>query len=454
MRIVIIGAGEVGFNIADRLAQEQQDVIVIEKNPKRIRLIEEELDVQIIKGTGSSPRSLAQAQVTKADMVIAVTDSDEVNLTACLLAESYSRKLIKIARVRDPELASIAEMPEGFRIQLDLTINPEAVAAEKILRHIALPCATEVLGFAGDQVQLIGLRVTESSPVAGIRLMDLRARQTETPLLIAALARRGKTIIPRGDDAMEPGDTVYAVTDPSSLRGVLAAFGANPAPAERVMVFGGTTIGHLVAQGLEKRGVSCKLIEPDAERCAELAEQLQRTVVLHGEGTDEELLREENVDGVDCFVAVSRDEETNLLAALLAKSMGAKSVIASTDNSAYFSMTSRIGVDIVISPRLLAVSSILHYVRRGKVLSVAAFHDIQAEALEFVAMDHTEVVHKPLRTIRFPKGAIIGAVVRAGETIIPSGETVILPHDRVIVFALREAIPKVENALMVKLQYS
>lgn len=454
MRIVIIGAGEVGFNIAQRLAQEQQDVVVVERNPKRIRFVEEELDVQVVKGTGSSPRTLLAAQVMQADMVIAVTDSDEANLTACLLAESYSRKIIKIARIRDPDLATIAEMPEGFRIQLDLTINPEAVAAEKILRHLAVPAATEVVGFANDRVQLIGIRIAKESPVVGKKLMDFRKERQDVPFLVAALVRRGSTTIPTGEDVIQDGDTVFVLTEPSSLRVVLGAFGHEVEPAERVMIFGGTTVGLLVAQGLEKRGVSCKLIEPDSERCEELAEVLQRTVVLQGDATDEELLREENVDGIDCFVAVSKDEEANLLTALLAKSMGAESVIALTDNSAYFPMITRIGVDIAISPRLLAVSSILHYVRRGRVLSVAAFHDSSAEALEFVAMETAEVVGKPLRTINFPKGAIIGALVRAGEIIIPTGETVILPHDRVIVFALRDAIHKVENALMVKLEYS
>lgn len=452
MRVVIVGAGKVGFNIADHLSSEQQDVIVIEKSQKQLKSVLDELDVQTIRGSGSSPATLHEAQISNADMIIAVTDSDEANITACMIAESQSYGITKIARIRDPELAEIITGPKPLGVKLDLVINPEAVATEKILRHISVPLATEVVSFADGKIYLLGVRIDQESSVIGKLLSDVRKENPD--FLVAALSRDGKAIVPRGSDELRENDMVYVVARPESTHRALSFFDKDCNPAQKVMIYGGTIVGYLLAKHLESRGVACKVIEPDPQVSERLAEQLDKTIVLQGEGTDEELLREENIESHDCFVAVSNNEESNLFSSILAKSLGVPSTISLSDNPAYSPITPRIGIDTSVSPRMLAVSSILHYVRRGKVLAVTSFNDSDAEALEFVAMESSEIVSKNLKSLNFPKDAIIGAVVRDEQTIIPSGETVIQPMDRVVIFALKEAIPKVENALLVKLRYS
>ena len=453
MKIIIIGAGDVGYHIAKTLSKENKDVVLIEPKEEAIRWVSETLDVQVIKGSGSNPRIIKEAGIEEADMLIAVTDSDEVNMIACLIAESQAKIPTKIARVRNEAYASDAKIFDQDHLDIDLRINPEKEAVDSILGLLEVPGAQEVVDFADGKIKLIGLELDESSPYAGKTLQEIREINPEEMALVIAIYRNKQILIPKGKDTILPGDHLFIVAEAKRVSKMTQLMGNKIEPVKRVILHGGSNIGLYLAQELEKTPVSTKIICQDQKRCGLLVEELDRTIVLHGEGTDESLLREENVQDCDFFVSVSEDEEANVLVSLLAKQLGAKRVMSLVNRMSYLPLISTLGVDVVINPQLAAVNRILRYIRKGKVLSVAIMREEEAEAIEVVAMETSDLVNRPLKSIRFPRNAIIGAVVRNGETIIPYGETIIQPGDRVLIFARKSAIKAVEKALTVKLEY-
>ncbi|UCD84447.1 MAG: Trk system potassium transporter TrkA [Deltaproteobacteria bacterium] len=453
MKVIIIGAGEIGFNIARKLSSENKDVILIDSSEEKIRRAQECLDVQCILGRGSRPGILKEAGIDTAEIVIAVTNSDEVNMIACLIAGSQSKVPVKIARIRDPDYTGNNTILGKEHLGIDLVINPEREAADKILRLLEVPGATEIVEFAEGKVKLVEFLVEPGSYVAGKRLKELDETHPNQRVLIASISRGNKLIIPKGEDAIQVGDLVSVVTVKNAVSEVQEVLGKKNGRTKTVMISGVGFVGLYLAQKLEERGLSVKVIENDAVKCSELAEKLNRTIVLQGDSSDQSLLLEENINEVDAFLAVSQDEEANILSSLLAKRLGAKRVYALVNKSSYMPVVTTIGVDVMVSPRLAAVGRILQFVRRGRVLSVAQLDGEEAEAIEFVALETSDIVNKPLKNLRFPKGAIVGAVVRGEEIIIPRGNDSILPDDRVIIFALGKAIPKVEKALTVKLEY-
>ncbi len=453
MNFIIVGAGEVGYHLASRLSQEKMDVVVIEKDESKVKRVIDNLDVQTIHGSGSSVEILKQAGIEDADILIAVTNSDEVNMISCLVASAQSKVPIKIARIRNPEYAQNSGILGEKHLNIDLTINPELEMVRAIARLVEIPDATDVVEFAEGRVRISGIKVDPHSYVIGKRLRNLSKENEKHDIIIAAIFRDDQVIIPRGDDIIQENDLVYAVTESKKIISVTNYFKEKEQRVQRIMILGGGEIGVELAQRLEKKAIKTKLIEHDEQRCSEIAEKLEKTIVLRGNGTDRELLEEENIKDIDVFIAVSEDEQTNILVSLLAKRLGAKKVISLINNISYTPLVSSIGVDIVISPHLAAISRILQFIRKGKVLSVASFTKENAEAIEIIAMDTSDLVNRPLRDIKFPRGAIIGAVVRDKEIIIPTGETIILPGDRVIIFTLTSAIPSVEKTLMVKMEY-
>ncbi len=453
MRVIVIGAGVVGYTIAERLASEGQDVVVIEKDEKRVKEIKEALDVKVIQGNGSSPRVLKEAGIDEADMVIAVTDSDEVNMIACLIANTQTRIPKKIIRVRNPDYTGYKELFLGGPLGIDFNINPALVAAERILKIIHVPGATDVVDFSEGAIKLVGIRLGKESEVIGKRLRDLKELHPHNRVLIASIYRGMETIIPDGSETLEEGDHLFIVTVPEEIPKVLQLFGKREPAGRRVMIVGGGYIGSYIAGNLEKEDFLVKVIEKDEERCNYLAQVLEKSLILHGDGTDQELLKEEGIGDVDTFVSVTNDEEDNILISLLAKNLGAKRVIALVDKPEYVSLVSTIGVDVVVSPRLASVGSILQFIRRGKILSVTTLVEERVEVIETVAMETSDIVGRPIKEIKFPEGAIIGAVCKGERAMIPDGETVIDPGDKVVIFALRKAIPRVEKALMVKLEF-
>ncbi len=453
MKIIIIGGGDVGLHLARRLSRESEDVVVIEKNESQIKQILETSDVQVLQGSGSSLGILREAGIEHAEMVIAVTDSDEVNMIVSLIADTQANVPVKIARIRNQEYTKASEILGKEHLNIDLVINPESEAIESVAKLLDIPGANEVVDFADGKVQMIGVRVDHNSPIVGKKLLDFRGGEFEGEFLVAAISRGNRIIIPRGQDTVFAGDLLFAITEPNEIPRVFQFVGKEEETTKRVIIMGGGNIALNLALKLEEKGVNAKIIEEDEARCSQFAEILDKVVVLQGKGTDKDLLKEEGIKDLSYFIAASEDEEKNVLVSLLAKRLGARRVMALTHDITYHQLISTIGIDVVISPTFAAVNSILRYVRRGKVISVATFQEETAEAIEVVALETSDLVNKPLRSIRFPKGAIIGAVVRNDATIIPTGNTVILPGDRVIIVAIRPAIPKVEKALMVKLEY-
>lgn len=454
MKVIIIGAGVVGYTIAKKLSSEAQDVVLIEKDEKRIREVAEGLDVKIIHGSGSSPKVLMDAGVEHSDMVIAVTDSDEVNMVACLIAGSQSRVPKKIARIREPDYASYTQIFEKDYLDLDFNINPEKAAAERILKIIEVPGAVDVAEFADGSVKLIGMRLTATCGIVGQKLKDLKELHPDHKVIIVAIYRDSETIIPNGSTVLEEGDLVFTVTVPAEIPNLIKLLGRKEKTGSKVMLVGGGEIGFYLAQWLEKKGFTVKVIERNEQRAGFIADRLKKAIVIKGDGTDQNLLMEENVRDIDTFISVTNDEEANILTALLAKRMGAGRCIALIDKPEYLSMVSTVGIDVGVSPRLASVSGILQFVRRGKILAVTQLMEERVEAIETIAMETSDIASKPLKELKFPQGALIGAVVRGkNEVIIPEGKTLIQPGDKVIIFALPKAVPKIEKMLMVKAEY-
>ncbi len=452
MRIIIVGAGEVGFHIAKKLSSENKDVVLVEMNEERVRRVQQVLDVQVIHGKGSSPSVLRRAGLEAAEIVIAVTDSDETNIVACLIAQTMSKNIIRVGRIRDPEYRGASGLIGQSFLHIDLVISPEEEVSKTLSLLADTPGTSDVLEFADGRVKLLGIKVDRGNPMAGKRLMEVSSRDGEK-ILVAAIYRKENVIVPRGDTRIKEGDTLFIVTLPGAVRQVLKLFGKQHEHTRRVLVSGGGRMGECVARRLASRGIGTKIIEGNRARCEQLAEGLDKVVVLHGEGTDQRLLSEEGVRDVDMFISAAEDEEENVLTALLAKRLGAKRVVSLVDTTEYIPLASTIGVDVVLSPMLAAVSAILQFIRQGKVLSVSTLREELVEAIEFIAMETSEIVGKPLRKLSIPKGALVGSIVRDKEVIIPHGDTVIEAGDRVLLFARPELIPKMEKAVKVGLEY-
>lgn len=453
MNVIVIGAGVVGYTIAKKLSSEGHDVVLIEKDERRVREVRESLDVRIVSGSGSGPQTLLEAGIDKTEMVIAVTDSDEVNMIACLIAGSQTSVPKKIARIRDANYENYTRIFEPDYLDLDLNINPEKLAAERIIKIVDVPGAVEVEDFVDGKFKLVGCKIPATSSLTGRSLKDIKELHPEEKILIVAVYRDGETLIPKGSTVIHSGDLIFAITMPSEAQRLLGLIGAPVKKGNRVMIVGGGNVGFYLAETLENKGYLVKLIEKNEERCEFLAEKLNRSLVIIGDGTDQSLLAEENVTDTDAFISVTDDEEANILITLLAKRLGAPRCIGLIDKQEYLSMVSTVGIDVAVSPRLSSVSGILQFVRRGKILSVTTLMEERVEAIETIAMETSDIVDREIRDVKVPKGAIIGGVVKEDNAFIPIGQTIIRPGDRVVIFALREVIPKVEKMLMVKPEY-
>ncbi len=453
MKVIIIGAGEVGYHIADSLSREGIDAVIIDRNEERLHEISEMLDVQTVVGSGSSPEILKRAGMAQAEMVIAVTDSDETNMIACLLASTQSRIPIRIARIRNVELNGDCSLFGTDRLNIDLCINPEREAVNNVLDLLESPGAAEVLRFAGGRIRLLGFQIDPDAAVIGKKLSELRAMDSGDKVLITCIVRGDKLIVPSGISVIEDGDYLFTVTDAVRVRQLLRFFGKNTEPPRRIIIIGGGNTGMMLAEAIEKLNITVKIIEKKKDRCKILASLLQKAVVLHGDGTSQELLREENIEETDFFIAVTNDEEANILGALVAKQLGARKVISLINRIDYIPLVSRVGIDGVINPRHAAISRILHYIRKGKVISVTPLRDEKAEAFEFIALETSDITDRPFKEIHFPRGTIVGAICRGEEIIIPDGNTVIRPGDHVVIFTHRSAITELEKLLTVKLEF-
>lgn len=464
MKIIIVGAGEVGFNIAQKLASENKDVVVIDRDPAALKRVFEHLDVQCIEGSGSNPFVLQEAGIRDADVMLAVTDSDETNIIASIFTSSISPNITKLVRIRNTDYIRFQDDLRLERLErgenslttpgLDFgrVINPDEEVVKSIERLINYPQVEEINDFADGRVKLVGVRAKEGKLIDKKLVHVREVIGSNVGFLIAAIIRDDKTIIPSGENFIREGDVVYFVCEEKDIHTILRYFGPVYKPVNNLLVVGGGTIGHLLAKRFEKRGPHVKVIERSSERCEHLAKILNRAVILEGDGTDQELLQEENVSGMDLVIALTGDEETNILISLLAKKLGAGKAITRIDKYAYFPLVRAIGIENMVSARRSAVNTILKFMRKGKVLSAASISSDEAEALEAIAQEHSGIVGKSIIDLKLPKGTLILTIMRNGELIFPTGASVIKPQDRIIILSTRKNVEKVERALTVKLE--
>ncbi len=439
MRAIVVGAGKVGFNIAEMLSEEGHDVVIIEKDEKRLRIVSDHLDLQTICGSGADSGILEEAGIGESNLFISVTEADELNMVACALAKQYSVPQT-IARIRKPEYVESGRAISLSKIGIDLIINPEKVTALEIMKLLEHPEARDIEYFADGQIQMAELEIEEDFPMQG---QQIHRYDSPGQFLIIAVIREGKLIIPGGDDLIKPGDLVFIMARTKDMRKTRKLFLAKKMPViEYVVVLGGGLIGYYLAQELEKKNYTVKVIESDRKNCKEFAERLDRTLVINGDGTDIDLLMEEDVGQADAFVAVTDDDKLNLLVCLIAKELGAKKTFVQIRRSDLIPLIDHVNVDKMISPRMFTAGSILRFIRRGVVSSVTLL-DSDAEMIELVIPLGAPVVNKSLKNIDFPKGTLVGAIMRGRQVIIPGGDDVIRVDDRLTLFTVPENVPKI-----------
>lgn len=441
MKIIIIGAGKVGCQIAKTLSSENHDVVIIEKDDMKRQSAQDNLDVLTILGNGANVRTLEKAGIKQTDMIIAVTSSDEVNMIACMTAKQFGVPQ-KIARIRNPEYL-YANALSREKLGIDLTINPERATAKEIVKLLKSPInVAQVQSFAGGKVQLFELKIEKGFPFIN---QQLRAITFKYPILVAAIFRNDKIIIPNGEEKITTGDNLYILIKKDYFAGLNEIFNQKPLNMQNVMILGGSRIGIQTALILAKLGISTKLIERDKEKCEKIAESLPHTLVINGDGTNIDLLKSEGIETIDGFVAVTGFDEDNLLVALLAKHLGTKKVIAKVDRTNYIPILEKIGVDAVVNPRMTTASAILRFIRKGKIISLTLLKEGEAEVIELIVSPYSKIINKPLKKANLPQNTIIGAIVRKDEVIIPHGNDIIQPEDKIIIFALSSDIKKIEK---------
>ena len=445
MRVIIVGAGEVGYNIAKFLASEKIDIVMIDRDGEKLRNISEELDIATIEGEGSDPSVFKEAGAKNADILIAVTNSDETNMIACLLGKALFNVKRRIARIRNPDYFFNKELLGKNYLDIDPAINPELETASAILRILEIPFATEVIEFEGGKVVVAGLKIPKQSKVNNKELKYLRSIINKD-FIIGIIERNEEIIVPRGEDVLKEGDIIYIPLKREEALEISQAFGIFAYPTKKVMIVGGGRIGYYIARALEEK-VDVKIIEKNEEKCKFLSKHLKKSLILHGDGTDKQLLIEENIKDIDAYITVSGNDEMNIMAALLAKKLGAKKVIALVNKTDYIPLAYELGIQSVLSSRLLTASIILRYIRKGDVLSLTAVAENKVEIMEVLGSYKSSIINKALKDINFPKNAVIGAIVRGGEIIIPKGDDVIKEGDKLIIFALKDSIKNIENLL-------
>jgi len=444
LRVLVVGAGEVGFHLAKRLSEEHQDVVLIESDTEAAEHASQLLDIQTVVGNGASLSVLERASVKRASMLLAVTSRDEVNLIACLAAKRMGVPYT-VARISNPDYYQEDSVLSREHMGIDLMVNPERECARETFQLLKNAAFTEVSDFAGGRVQLIGLMVKGGAPVAGKTIRELRAALSGGyHYVTAAIVRDGETHIPKADSTIEAGDRIYLLAPTTETDDIPPLAGYDRFELRRVMIAGGSAEGEYLAELLEEHGVQCTILDRDRRRCLELAEKLTKSLVLHADATDLELLEMEGVSGCDGYVAATGNDETNLLSSLLAKEAGARKVLSLVHKFEYLKLVPAVGVDASVSPRISAVNAILRRIRRGRVMTVASLSGIEAEAIEFEVTRNSKIAGRALKDVAFPKRGVVGTIIRGDEIILPRGDDILQPEDDVIVFAMPDAIPHIE----------
>ena len=453
MKIVILGAGHVGTSMAEILSLEANDVTLIDCNANQLEGLQDQLDIRTIVGNGPHPGILEQAGIEDADLLLAVTDQDEVNMAACQIAHTLYRTPKKIARIRATEYLTHPEIFCNESIPIDFIISPEQIITQQILALIENPGALQVVEFAGGRIQLVGVRAYFGGPLVGHELRDLRKHLPMINTRVAAVYRRDRPIIPLGETIIEPDDEVFFIAAKAHIREVMSELRSVETPGRRVILAGAGNIGLRLARTLEDNDYRVKLIERNPERIREVADLLEDTVVLHGDAADQELLWQENIDQTEVFCALTNADEANILSGMLAKRLGAKHAIALVSRSAYVDLIESSVLDVAISPQLATVGALLTHIRRGDMAAIHSLRRGAAEAIEAVAHGDpatSQVVGRRIDEISLPPGTTLSALMRGDDVIIAKGSTVIEAEDHVIIFVIdKQRIPEVERLFQV-----
>ncbi|HSO08228.1 MAG TPA: Trk system potassium transporter TrkA [Pelomicrobium sp.] len=470
MKIIILGAGRVGASVAENLVGEANDITIVDTAADRLKELQDRLDLRTVVGNAAYPSVLGAAGAEDADMLLAVTQSDEVNMVACKLAASLFNVPTRIARIRSTEYLEKPEIFGADHFSVDHPICPEQIVTDHIMRLIELPEALQVVSFADDKVRLVGLKALRGGKLVGHELADLRTSFTHIDTRVVAIYRQNRAIIPEGNTVIEPNDEVFLIAAKQNLRSIMRELRQLDRPVRRVMIAGGGNIGTRLARALQKEH-QVKIIELNKRRCEFLASELHGPLVLNGDVTDEELLEAEGVAEMDVFCALTNDDENNIMSSLLAKRMGARKTICLINRPAYVDLVHGGEIDVALSPSHVTIGSLLAHVRRGDVAVVHSLRRGAAEALELIAhgdASTSKVVGRPIGDIRLPKGVTIGAIVRrldkpvverlsdtaaeerSEEVLIAHRDTVVKADDHVIVFTIeKRMIPKIEKLFQV-----
>lgn len=440
MRIIIIGAGKVGYQIAATLSKELYDVVIIDQDEQVISKVNENLDVYTICSNGLVAQPLKELGVNGTDVVIAVTDSDEGNMLACISAKHLGAGRT-IARIRNPEYAKdLAVTTE--QLSIDYVINPEKSTAFEISRLLTFSPAGQVGDFAKGKVQMVAIQIDDSNPLIKDHIKVLKVFGS---ILIAAIIRKGKIIIPKGNDLINVNDTIYIIGKKTDILKFCKSIGKSPGKTNNVMIVGGGRNAYYLAENLHYLGISVKVIEKDLNRCRELSEKLPNTLIINGDGTDSDMLKSENIESMDAFVALTGVDEENILISLLAKQLGVSKVISKISRTNYISLVETIGVDAAISPSMITASEILKFIRGGKIISLFLLLGGQAEIMELIAHPHCKAINIPIKNLGFPKDAIMTTIVNNNKVIVPHGNDVIKPNDRIIILSLSSEVARVRS---------
>lgn len=443
MRIIIAGAGDVGFHLAKLLANEGQDIILIDQDPRTLKQVSSSLDVGVIKGNSTSYAILEEADISNADLLIAVTSSETTNLTTCIIGKHLGAKRT-ISRIQNLEYLLNKDKLDLKELGIDEVISPESLAAKEIKRLLKEVAITDTFDFDEGRLSLVGVYIDETSTLCNKTLVEMAHLNPSQNFITVAILRENKTIIPHGDNQFQTGDHAYFIAQPDGIDRVLELSGKQKQEIKNIMILGGSKVGFHAAKRLSRK-FNVKLIESNKEKCFELADQLQNVMVINGDGRDVELLEEEGIGEMDTFIAVTGNSETNIISCLVAKNKDVKKTIALVENIDYIHLSQNIGVDTMINKKLIAANFIFRYIRQGDIISLTSIHGVDAEVLEFIVKAGSKITEHEIKNLDFPREAIIGGVVRNGVGYTAMGNFQFRPKDRAVVLCRPECIKTVEE---------
>lgn len=443
MKIVIAGAGEVGFHLAKLLSKESQDIVLIDEDKGRLEYAQGHLDVLTVKGDATSIFTMKKANMAKTDLLIAATSSETSNLTVAILGKKMGAKNT-VARISNVEFLKYADELDIKGLGIDGMISPERLASDEIKRLVHRSAFTDAFEFENGKLDLIGIHLEGEATMIGKSVLELAAIE-DLQYITVAIQRGDETIIPRKNTVFQNDDHVYFISPPGGSEQIMRLAGKQRVSIKNIMILGGSRVGEKSARQLSKAGYAVKLIEKDSEKCFELSDKLPGVLVINGDCTNVELLEEESVETMDAFVAVTGNSETNIMSCLVAKTHGVKKTIAMVENVDYIHLSKSIGIDTLINKKLIAANNIFRFIRQGNVINLAGLHGVDAEILEFEVVAGSKITEAPIKELKFPRSAIIGGVVRNGKGLKTMGDFQLQPNDRAVIFCLPEAIDKVSK---------